>query len=128
MHAGMIPPSLNVKKCAQKCPKGILNVCAKFLMLQIILKIIDCCWMNQLPQDQARCSEIISLKQAEVGSELKINELSGPSCERLRQMGFCENLPIQKLKDGRNLLCSVCGTKLAVSQELAAQVMVTKVR
>lgn len=84
--------------------------------------------MNQLPQDQAQCSEIISLKHAAVGSKFKINELNGPGCDRLRQMGFCENLPIQKLKDGRNLLCSVCGTKLAVSQELAEQVMVKKVR
>jgi hypothetical protein len=34
---------------------------------------------------------------------------------------------VRKLADGRNLICSVCGTRLAVSNELAEQIKVTPV-
>lgn len=67
---------------------------------------------------------LISLGQAKVGCEFHIRFLSGPSCDRLRQMGFCESMRVKKIIDGRNLICSVCGTRMALSRELADQVMV----
>ena len=67
---------------------------------------------------------LISLEQAKVGCEFHIRFLNGPACDRLRQMGFCESMRVKKLTDGRNLICSVCGTKMALSRELAHQVMV----
>ncbi|MGA0845789.1 MAG: FeoA family protein [Luteolibacter sp.] len=70
---------------------------------------------------------VMTLNQAQVGCDLRIRGLSGPGCERLRDMGFCERLQVRKLAGGRNLICSVCGTKLAISRELADQVMVDKV-
>jgi hypothetical protein len=42
-------------------------------------------------------------------------------------MGFCEEIRLMKLSGGRNLLCRVCGTKMAISRELADQVWVTPV-
>jgi ferrous iron transport protein A len=68
---------------------------------------------------------LISLNQAKVGCNFTIRQLSGPGCEQLRNLGFCESLQVKKLADGRNLLCSICGTRLAVSRELAGQVMVS---
>ena len=67
---------------------------------------------------------LLSLSQAKVGCDFRIRFLNGPACEQLRQLGFCESLQVRKLADGRNLICTVCGTRLALSRELANQVMV----
>ena len=68
-----------------------------------------------------------SLSQAAVGCDFYIRQLEGdaPACDQLRQLGFCESLQVRKLADGRNLICSVCGTRLAVSRKLADQVLVS---
>lgn len=66
---------------------------------------------------------LISLEQAKVGCEFHIRFLNGPACERLRQMGFCESMRVKKITDGRNMLCTVCGTKMALSRELAHQII-----
>jgi ferrous iron transport protein A len=68
-----------------------------------------------------------SLAQAQVGCDFQIRYLEGPGCEQLRNLGFCETLQIRKLAGGRNLICSVCGTRLAVSSNLAEQVMVSPI-
>jgi ferrous iron transport protein A len=67
---------------------------------------------------------LLSLSQAQVGCDFRIKFLNGPACEQLRKLGLCETLQVRKLADGRNLICSVCGTRLALSRELASQVMV----
>jgi len=68
-----------------------------------------------------------SLSQAKVGCDLQIRAIEGPACEQLRRLGFCESLHVRKLANGRNLICSVCGTRLAVSSELAEHVKVIPV-
>ena len=70
---------------------------------------------------------LLSLAQAEVGGDFQIRALEGPGCEQLRNLGFCESLQVRKLAGGRNLICSVCGTRLAVSSALAEQVLVSPV-
>jgi Fe2+ transport system protein FeoA len=67
---------------------------------------------------------LMTLNQARVGCDLRVAVVSGPACERLREMGICEALELRKLADGRNLLCAVCGTRLALSRDLAEQVKV----
>lgn len=69
----------------------------------------------------------VTLNQARVGCDLRIELLSGPACDRLRDLGFCEQLQVRKLSGGRNLICSVCGTRMAISRELAEQVLVAPV-
>lgn len=69
----------------------------------------------------------MTLNQVGVGCDVRIRVLSGPGCERLRDMGFCEQLQVRKLAGGRNLICSVCGTRMAISRELAEQVLVSPV-
>lgn len=66
-----------------------------------------------------------TLSQAAVGGELKIVGLRGAACRRLRELGFCEDLSLCKLSDGRNLLCNVCGTRLVLSKKLAEDVLVS---
>ena len=64
----------------------------------------------------------LNLSQAAVGCDFQIKQINGPSCRQLREIGFCEEMRVRKLADGRNLLCKVCGTRLALSRELAEQV------
>jgi ferrous iron transport protein A len=69
----------------------------------------------------------MTLNQAKVGCDMQIRLLSGPACERLRDLGFCEQLQVRKLAGGRNLICSICGTRMAISRELAEQVLVSPI-
>jgi ferrous iron transport protein A len=69
----------------------------------------------------------MTLNQVGVGCDVRIRVLSGPGCDRLRDLGFCEQLQLRKLSNGRNLVCSVCGTRMAISRELADQVLVEAV-
>jgi len=69
----------------------------------------------------------LTLSQASVGCDFTIKVVDGPQCARLRDLGFCESLQVRKLADGRNMICSVCGTRLAISRELAEQVQVAPV-
>ena len=66
-----------------------------------------------------------SLSKARVGCDFQIRAVSGPGCDALRKLGFCETMQVRKLAHGRNLICSVCGTRLALSRELAEQVLVS---
>lgn len=67
----------------------------------------------------------LTLNQIKAGCDVRIQVLRGPSCERLRDLGFCEQLQVRKISGGRNLICSVCGTRMAISRELAEQVLVS---
>jgi ferrous iron transport protein A len=80
--------------------------------------------MGLATANDLQADSLLSLSQAKVGCDFRIRFLEGPACEQLRQLGFCESLQVRKLADGRNLICSVCGTRLALSRELANQVMV----
>ncbi|GAA5494552.1 FeoA domain-containing protein [Rubritalea squalenifaciens DSM 18772] len=66
----------------------------------------------------------MTLSQASVGCSFRISHLNGASCQRLRSMGFCETMEVKKLSNGRTLLCSVCGTKMALNRKLADQILV----
>lgn len=70
----------------------------------------------------------VSLDEAGINCDVRISSLSGPACDRLRDLGFCEQMQLRKISNGRNLLCTVCGAKMAISRELAKQVIVSHVR
>jgi len=76
--------------------------------------------------DQQACGQV-PLNEAKLGCPLRILKLQGKQCRRLREMGFCEEMKICKLSNGRNMICSMCGTRLALSKKLAEQIMVEKV-
>jgi ferrous iron transport protein A len=74
---------------------------------------------NNLEIDSA-----LTLSQATVGCEFQIREVEGPACRQLREIGFCEEMRVRKITNGRNMLCNICGTRLAVSKDLADQIKV----
>lgn len=79
--------------------------------------------MPILASDLERDSAL-TLSQAAIGCEFQIREVEGPACRQLRDIGFCEQMRVKKLTNGRNMLCTVCGTKLALSKDLADQIRV----
>jgi ferrous iron transport protein A len=74
--------------------------------------------------DDLNIDSAMTLNQVKAGCDVQIRLLSGPSCDRLRDLGFCEQLRLRKISGGRNLVCSICGTRMAISRELAEQVLV----
>lgn len=81
--------------------------------------------MARASVEDLKADSLVSLNQAGVGCDFQIRVLTGPECERLRALGFCESMPVRKLMGGRNLVCTVCGARMALSSKLAEQVLVT---
>ncbi len=70
----------------------------------------------------------LTLNEVSLNCDVRISSLSGPACDRLRDLGFCEQMQLRKISNGRNLVCTVCGAKMAISRELAEQVIVAPIR
>lgn len=66
------------------------------------------------------------LSQAEAGSVLSVERLDGSEqvCRSLREVGFCEKAEIRLLSRGGQMICHVCGTRLALSRKLANKIWV----
>ncbi len=65
----------------------------------------------------------MNLQDINVNHNATITCLSG-NCDNLRDLGFCEKLKITKLQQGRNIVCMLCGTKVAISNDLAQKIIV----
>lgn len=79
-------------------------------------------------RDESQIDAISSLREAALGCDLQIESVAGSDCSQLRNLGFCEQARVRKItKRGRNLICSVCGSRLAISNHLAEQVQVRKI-
>ncbi|MFI0348326.1 MAG: ferrous iron transport protein A [Chthoniobacterales bacterium] len=66
------------------------------------------------------------LSKAEAGRLLCIERLEGNDkiCRRLREVGICEKAEIHVVSRGGQMICNVCGTRLALSQKLAQKIWV----
>ncbi len=71
-------------------------------------------------------TSITPLSKAEAGKILSIERLEGNEkvCRRLREVGFCEKAEVKLLTRGGQMICSVCGTRLALSRKLAEKIWV----
>ncbi len=66
----------------------------------------------------------MNLYETECNHTVKICKVQGIHCLSLRDMGFCENTHITKTREGKNIVCSTCGIRLALNQELAKDIIV----
>ncbi|HEY5753183.1 MAG TPA: FeoA family protein [Chthoniobacterales bacterium] len=68
----------------------------------------------------------VTLLTAPVGKKMRLHALNTKPelCKRLREMGFCESAQVIKLSSGSNLICQVCGVRLALSRDLGACILV----
>lgn len=74
------------------------------------------------------CAALITpLSEAKPGPILSVERLEGSEsiCRRLREVGFCEKAEIRLLSRGGQMICNVCGTRLALSRQLAKKIWVT---
>ena len=70
----------------------------------------------------------ISLNQAAAGCDLQVELVEGDQCGQLRDLGFCEQMRLRKITArGRNLICTICGSRLAISSHLAEQIQVRRI-
>lgn len=83
--------------------------------------------MSHVHSKDLEADSLQTLAQATVGCDFHIKVLDGPGCDQLRKLGFCETMQVRKLANGRNLICSVCGTRMALSRDLADQVRVSPI-
>ena len=76
---------------------------------------------------ETRGHSVTPLSVARAGRALLVRALHGAesTCQRLREMGFCEAAVVRKLSNGRNFICTVCGTRIALSLEMAAHILVS---
>jgi ferrous iron transport protein A len=74
-------------------------------------------------------ADSLNLTQVGSGDEVRVRHLacSPSTCQRLREMGFCENALVTKIRGGADLVCWVCGTRVALSARLAKQILVEHV-
>lgn len=70
---------------------------------------------------------IISFDKVKTNQEVEICNLIGPNCDKLKNMGFCENIKICKFLENKNIVCTICGTKIAISSELAKEILVKNI-
>lgn len=76
---------------------------------------------------ETRSQSVTPLSVARAGKSLLVRTLHGAesTCQRLREMGFCESAVVRKLTDGKNFICTVCGTRIALSLEMASHILVS---
>ena len=70
-----------------------------------------------------------TLFEVPTGTEVFVFRLtSEPAlCERLREMGFCENAKIKCVsKGGNGLICQVCNSRVGINEQLARQIVVSE--
>lgn len=71
-------------------------------------------------------ASLTPLSEAEAGPVLSVERLDGNEqvCRRLREVGFCEKAEVRLLSRGGQMICHVCGTRLALSRKLAKKIWV----
>jgi Fe2+ transport system protein FeoA len=75
--------------------------------------------------------ETISLLDARCGERLRVVDLKKdcPTSARLRELGFCESAEVCKVVAQRGAcICLLAGMRVALGQDLAAHVLVERVR
>jgi ferrous iron transport protein A len=75
--------------------------------------------------------ETISLLEARCGEKLRVIDLKRdcPTSTRLRELGFCESAEVCKVVAQRGAcICLLAGTRVAIGPDLAAHVLVERVR
>jgi ferrous iron transport protein A len=76
--------------------------------------------------DDTRQADPVSLCDALAGRSWRVKGLCGSAalCQRLREMGFAEEVEVEKLAQHHLLLCRVCGSRLALDRETARGILV----
>lgn len=68
----------------------------------------------------------IPLSRLPAGTEARVARLDGKAetCQRLREIGFCESAVICRVGSSHMMVCQVCGTRVALNRVLAEAIHV----
>ena len=74
----------------------------------------------------AGSSSSLTLRQLARGVPARVARLaaSEPECQRLREMGFCEQAVVRVLTSGAAVVCQICGARVCLSRQLADSIWV----
>jgi len=76
---------------------------------------------------EANCPDALCpLNRVKVGLAVRIKHLCAtPELrDRLREIGFCQDRVVKLLTSHNNVICLVCNTRLALSEQLAQKIFV----
>ena len=71
-----------------------------------------------------------TLAQIPAGKTVRVYSLESPpeTCQRLRELGFCENATIRCVINGSSqLICEVCNTRVGINHSIANAIIVSPV-
>ena len=82
------------------------------------------------PKPNSSCPQLLSLTELPAGGSGRVTSLDGKAefSQRLREMGFCEAAVIQKIAGKHMLICQLCGSRVALSNRAARNIMVEPIR
>ena len=74
-------------------------------------------------------SFVCPLNHVKAGTAVRIKRLcvANEVATRLREIGFCEETVVRLLTSSANVICLVCSARLALSQQLAREILVEPV-
>jgi Fe2+ transport system protein FeoA len=78
-------------------------------------------------RNETSCANFLCpLNQVRAGIAVRVRQLcaSPELAERLREIGFGEDRIIKLLTSHTNIICMVCNTRLALSEQLAQKILV----
>jgi Fe2+ transport system protein FeoA len=78
---------------------------------------------------EARC-ELCPLTRVQTGVAVRIRQLcASPEMQnRLRELGLCEDQVVRLVTNRTSFICQVCNSRLALSEQLAALILVEPLR
>lgn len=76
--------------------------------------------------ESIRSESWLPLPQISKGQKVRVQKLEGHEsvCNRLREMGFCEESEVRILNNSGAMLCQVCGSKVCLSRKIADSILV----
>ena len=83
--------------------------------------------MNIEVASDAKCPDVLCpLNRIKAGVAVRIKQLcAAPELrDRLREIGFCEDRVVKLLTSHNNIICLVCNTRLALSEQVAQKILV----
>jgi ferrous iron transport protein A len=82
------------------------------------------------PDSTIPAPQALNLSRARCGEKLRIISLhcDTQACQRLRELGFCEQSEIHKVADRGTMICCLLGTRVAIGRDLGRHILVEPVR
>ena len=82
-----------------------------------------------MEQDSSCAHPLCPLNRVRAGIAVRVRQVcAAPElADRLRELGFCEDRVIKLLTSHNNIICLVCNTRLALSEQLAQTILVEPV-